>query len=377
MSWKKKASNCRYKLRKEINAWEILTLGHRLRAVFLGQPWHELSSTATGTDHDNILVLEIHIISPSCRMEYRALELVVSRDAFWPNLWLHKPTNAGNKYFTADLFFGHVDRLSAVLFDLIRSVVLTQIANTSHQMLQSHFPDLFILEPDTISHVCVELYFVDDLVLVADALQVCDDLSPFRVQRCPSGVWAEGVRVEDGWSAKMIIVRTVLRKSFATGVDFLHITRHARITVDPPRSTNSRLTVEDPKLVTTQDFFQSASHGNATLPGSDDGYRIVCETVRVIAIIFADRVAINLLRTPTSAQPLYNEIDGKFTIRGPAFGIVSMLVCNVHASSRRMILHSFIDVLTLRNCQEREEESRGLTYLVVLNTEIHVKLISL
>jgi hypothetical protein len=76
-------------------------------------------------------------------------------------------------------------------------------------------------------------------------MQILDDFRAGRVETGPVWVLAEGERVEDCGPVK----QTCVSNSFLEGLEYLHITRNSRISVDPPSSPDPSLPVEDTKLV--------------------------------------------------------------------------------------------------------------------------------
>lgn len=73
---------------------------------------------------------------------------------------------------------------------------------------------------------------------------------------------------------------------------YLHVTSYAWISIDPPCSSDARLSVEDAKLIKTEDLFQPASHSNARLTSPNNQDRVIGIAVGIIAIFLSDGLPI-------------------------------------------------------------------------------------
>lgn len=74
--------------------------------------------------------------------------------------------------------------------------------------------------------------------------------------------------------------------------EYLHIASYTRISIDPPCASDTRLFVEDTKLIKAEHFFQPAAHGNAGLSSPDDEDGVVGIAVRIMAVLLLDGPAI-------------------------------------------------------------------------------------
>jgi hypothetical protein len=82
---------------------------------------------------------------------------------------------------------------------------------------------------------------------------------------------------------------------------YLHITGHSGISVYPPGSADSCLTVEYSKLVKAEDLLQTTTHSNTTLPRANDGNRVICIAPWIVPIVLVYRIPIHLVDLPISA----------------------------------------------------------------------------
>ncbi len=70
----------------------------------------------------------------------------------------------------------------------------------------------------------------------------------------------------------------------------LHVTSDSRISVDPPGTSDARITIKDPKLIELELRLQLAAHGDTRLSRSHDDDRIVDMARRSVPIVLADRL---------------------------------------------------------------------------------------
>lgn len=109
-------------------------------------------------------------------MEDLALEFVFAWYVFWPCFRFHQSAYARYHHFCANDFFRHVYSLWSLGLNLLCSVVLAEIAYAGQQMLKGNLPDFFAFEPFAFSDISIELDFVNNLVCVADTLEIFDYL---------------------------------------------------------------------------------------------------------------------------------------------------------------------------------------------------------
>lgn len=67
-----------------------------------------------------------------------------------------------------------------------------------------------------------------------------------------------------------------------------HITSNSRIPINPPRPSNTGLSIEKPELIKTQDLFQPTSHGDARLASTDYNDGDVRVGIFAICVTFVD-----------------------------------------------------------------------------------------
>ena len=81
-----------------------------------------------------------------------------------------------------------------------------------------------------------------------------------------------------------------------TGQGLLHITSNTRISIDPPSSSNARLSVDYTELIEAKDLPKPTSHSNAALSSTYYEDWDVSVAVCIIAIFFSDSVSVYLYR---------------------------------------------------------------------------------
>ena len=75
-----------------------------------------------------------------------------------------------------------------------------------------------------------------------------------------------------------------------------HVTSNSRVPVDPPRPADTRLPIDDPELVETEDIFHTTSHSNARRSSANDDSWIIGIGVGIVAIVLSNCLAVHLER---------------------------------------------------------------------------------
>lgn len=134
-------------------------------------------------------------------------------------------------------------------------------------MRQCNLPLLVILNPTHLVDIGVELDFIHDLVLGADIGQVASDLRARGMQGGPVFLGGKRERVENRRTAEISEYRLCDENGC------IHIAGNSRVSINPPSTPDTRLSVEDTELIKTQGFLQPAAGSNTGLasPDDDDG----------------------------------------------------------------------------------------------------------
>ena len=72
----------------------------------------------------------------------------------------------------------------------------------------------------------------------------------------------------------------------------LHIASNTGVSINPPGTSDARLTIKDAELVEAQLLFQSASHRNARLACANDRHGYISNGIFIIAIESTYRIVV-------------------------------------------------------------------------------------
>ena len=70
----------------------------------------------------------------------------------------------------------------------------------------------------------------------------------------------------------------------------VHITRNSRISVDPPRPSQTRLSFKYAELIKAEFLLQATSQGNAGFPRADDDDGVVSVGILIISVDDMNRI---------------------------------------------------------------------------------------